>query len=41
MIRSQVYLTKYEKDSLKIISKETGRTQSELIREAVDMLIRE
>ena len=39
MIRSQIYLTEDERDSLKIISKETGRTQSDLIREAVDSLI--
>lgn len=39
MIRSQIYLTKDERDSLKTISKETGRTQSDLIREAVDTLI--
>ncbi len=39
MIRSQIYLTEEERDSLKLISKETGRTQSDLIREAVDSLI--
>lgn len=39
MIRSQIYLTEDERNSLKIISKETGRTQSDLIREAVDSLI--
>ncbi|MCK5829630.1 MAG: ribbon-helix-helix domain-containing protein [Methylococcales bacterium] len=35
MIRSQIY----ERSSLKIISEETGRTQSDLIREAIDSLI--
>ncbi len=39
MIRSQIYLTEYERKSLKLLSKETGRTQSDLIREAVDSLI--
>lgn len=39
MIRSQVYLTENEKNSLKFIAKETGRTQSDLIREAIDSLI--
>ena len=40
MIRSQIYLTEDERNSLKSISKETGRTQSDLIREAVDSLIK-
>ncbi len=39
MIRSQIYLTENEKSSLKFISEETGRTQSDLIREAIDSLI--
>ena len=39
MIRSQIYLTEDERNSLKSISKETGRTQSDLIREAIDSLI--
>ncbi len=39
MIRSQIYLTEAERNSLKLISKETGRTQSDLIREAIDSLI--
>ena len=39
MIRSQIYLTEDERNSLKLISKETGRTQSDLIREAIDSLI--
>lgn len=39
MIRSQIYLTEDERTSLKLICKETGRTQSDLIREAIDSLI--
>ena len=39
MIRSQIYLTEEEKTSLQLICKETGRTQSDLIREAIDSLI--
>ena len=39
MIRSQIYLTEEERNSLKLISEETGRTQSDLIREAIDSLI--
>ena len=39
MIRSQIYLTENEKSSLKFISEKTGRTQSDLIREAIDSLI--
>ncbi len=39
MIRSQIYLTEDERNFLKSLSKETGRTQSDLIREAIDSLI--
>ncbi len=40
MICSQIYLTENERDSLKSISNETGRSQSDLIREAVDVFIK-
>lgn len=38
MIRTQVYLTTKEKKTLTQLSKQTGRSQSELIREAIEML---
>jgi metal-responsive CopG/Arc/MetJ family transcriptional regulator len=41
MIRTQIYLTSEERDSLKKISEETGKKQSELIREAVDEYVAE
>jgi predicted DNA-binding protein len=39
MIRSQVYLTKAERKELTAISAQTGKSQSELIREAIDRFI--
>ncbi|MCB1317955.1 MAG: ribbon-helix-helix protein, CopG family [Leptospiraceae bacterium] len=39
MVRTQVYLSQAEKRRLEQISKESGKSQSVLIREAVDRLI--
>lgn len=36
MIRTQVYLTESEKQKLTFLIEETGQSQSELIREAID-----
>ena len=41
MIRSQIYLTEEERAELKVLSQATGRTQSDLIREAVDLFIKQ
>lgn len=39
MLRTQIYLTKSEKESLLALSIETGLHQSALIREAIDQFI--
>lgn len=39
MIRTQIYLTDSEKKALNTISTETGKKQSELIRQAIDQFI--
>lgn len=39
MIRTQIYLTKQERDALRRLAVESGKKQSELIREAIDSLI--
>ena len=39
MVRTQIYLTKKERDALASLAESTGKKQSELIREAVDHLI--
>lgn len=39
MLRTQVYLTKKERDGLASLAKATGKKQSELIRDAVDRFI--
>jgi Ribbon-helix-helix protein, copG family len=41
MVRTQIYLTEQERDALRAIANETGKTQSELIRQALDKLIGE
>ena len=39
MVRKQIYLTEDQSDELTAIAKTIGKKQSELIREAVDLLI--
>ena len=39
MVRTQIYLTEIERKELADISSATGKKQSELIREAVDIFI--
>lgn len=39
MERTQIYLTKRQRDELAAIARAAGRNKSELIREAVDRLI--
>lgn len=39
MIRTQIYLTEQEQSALKALTRQTGKSQSELIREAVDRLV--
>jgi len=39
MVRTQVYLTEYEKKALSMLSSTSGKKQSELIREAIDSFI--
>ena len=41
MIRTQIYLTEYQRNELAIIAKLFGKKQSELIREAIDELIKQ
>jgi len=39
MVRTQIYLTEAEREALDRLASETGKNQSELIREAVDEMI--
>jgi len=39
MIRTQIYLTERQRDKMSVLAKGTGKKQSELIREAIDLLI--
>ena len=39
MVRTQIYLTMAEHQALRILARRTGRTQSELIRQAVDDML--
>lgn len=39
MVRTQIYLTEEEHQTLRAMARDTGKTQSELIRLAIDRLI--
>ena len=39
MVRTQIYLTEYQRNELAVMAKASGRKQGELIREAIDRLI--
>lgn len=39
MIRSQIYLTEVEQKGLRALIRDTGKSQSELIRNAIDQFI--
>ena len=39
MVRTQIYLTENQRDELATIAETAGKKQSELIRDAIDLLI--
>ena len=39
MVRTQIYLTEGEQEALRTLSRRTGKSQSELIRQAIDEMI--
>jgi hypothetical protein len=39
VVRSQIYLTEEEQQGLRALARRTGRSQSELIRDAIDALL--
>lgn len=39
MVRTQIYLTQSQQDALRHRSRQTGHSQSELIREAIDRFL--
>lgn len=39
MVRTQIYLTEEEQEALRALARDTGLSQSELIREAIDEML--
>ena len=39
MVRAQIYLTEAEKNQLHVLARYVGKSQSELIREAIDQFL--
>jgi len=39
MIRTNIYLTEQERQEIDVLASSTGRTQSEIIREAIDVYL--